>query len=102
MSMLKVKDITLKVGNMRKPQDFTVYPNGTSEKYIVIQSEKRIAILNKENNRFFINSKNHNYPMFTTLQYDRMEIELTSEQIEEIKRTYASMSNGSNGVISLF
>jgi hypothetical protein len=98
---MKNKDITLKVANMRKPQEFTVYPNGTSEKYIMLQSDKRCAMLDKETNKFIITTKNYNYPMFAMLQHDRVLVELSSEQIEEIKRSYNALSNGSNGIVRI-
>ena len=40
------RDITCKLGNMRKPAEFTVYPNNPEDTEITIQSDKRIAKVN--------------------------------------------------------
>lgn len=99
---MNFQNVTLKVGNMRKEQEFTIYPNGTSPDYILIQSDKRMAILMKESGKFFITKKNYNYPTSVHLQIDRMEVELSNEDKEAIRRGYNAMSNGKNGIIKLF
>lgn len=98
---MNIQSIELKVANMRKPQRFVIYPNGTSDKYIILQSDKRMAALNKHSNDFYITSKSYNYPTFAHLQMDRVKAELTSARIEEIRRKYSAMSNGSNGMIRI-
>jgi len=40
---MKFRDITLKLGNMRAAQEFTMYPNNPTDTVITIQSDKRIA-----------------------------------------------------------
>jgi hypothetical protein len=98
---MSFKSVKLKVGSMRKEQNFAIYPNGTSDKYILLQSDKRMAVLIKDTGRFFITSKNYNYPNSAHLNVDRIEIDLSNEIKEEIRRNYSSSSNGKNGMIML-
>jgi hypothetical protein len=43
ISMNQVKEVTMKAGNMRSPQNFTIYPHDKGAESILIQSDKRIA-----------------------------------------------------------
>jgi hypothetical protein len=99
--MMNSKYITLKVANMRKEQQFIVYPNGTSREYIILQSDKRIARLNKTTGELQITKKNYNYPMFAMLAIDNVTVQLDNAKIEEIKREYNAMSNGQNGIVQV-
>lgn len=95
------QNVTLKVANMRKEQEFTVYPNGTSQTHILLQSDKRVARLNKETGEFEITKNNYNYPIFGMLQVDSVKVEISEELKQEIKRAYHALSNGKDGVVRI-
>lgn len=52
-----MKDISLKFGNMRKAQDFTLYPFKEGDKEIIVQSQKSIARINPTNGEMLYNTK---------------------------------------------
>ena len=52
-----MKRITAKIGKMRKPQDFIVYPPSTAEGKIVIQSDKSIAMFDENTGKGLLNIK---------------------------------------------
>lgn len=54
-------DITLKIGNMAKPQSFTMYPYDGGET-IDLQSEKRWITANLRTGEGLINRKNESHP----------------------------------------
>ncbi len=50
-------DIRLKFGNMRKEQDFTIYPFKSTDTHILIQSDKAIARINPTTGEMTYNTK---------------------------------------------
>lgn len=54
--------ITLKFGNMRQAQDFTIYPFKETDKEVIIQSDKAIASINPKNGEMTYNTKGCYFP----------------------------------------
>ncbi len=57
--------ITLKFGNMRKAQDFTIYPFKETDKEVIIQSDKSIASINPKTGEMTYNNKGCYFPHLT-------------------------------------
>jgi len=52
-----MKSINLKLGNMRKEQDFTIYPFKEGDATVIIQSHKAIAQIDVETGNMIYNTK---------------------------------------------
>jgi ribosomal protein L25 (general stress protein Ctc) len=94
---MNFQTIELKVANMRKAQQFVIYPNGTSKDAIVLQSDKSIATLNTQTGVFKINTKGKRFVDMINSEV----VELDGATKETIKRMYSAKQNGSNGQITL-
>lgn len=70
-----MKDYTFKVANMKKEQDFTLYPY-TGGDYIYLQSDKRFMQANLRTGKAIINAKNRNYANSIYLQMEPLACEL--------------------------
>lgn len=57
-----MSNITLKFGNMRKAQNFTVYPFKKDDKTIIVQSDKAIAQINPATGEMLYNTKGCYFP----------------------------------------
>ncbi|MCK5616342.1 hypothetical protein KAR91_81525 [Candidatus Pacearchaeota archaeon] len=57
------KDVTFKVGNMRKPQSFVVYPYKIGDVSIKIQSDKSCGFFNRKNGKGIMNFKSDKFPL---------------------------------------
>lgn len=57
-----MSSITLKFGNMRKAQDFTIYPFKEGDKQVIIQSDKAIAQIDPQNGGMTYNTKGCYFP----------------------------------------
>ncbi len=57
-----MSSITLKFGNMRKAQDFTIYPFKEGDKEIIVQSDKAIAQINPTDGEMTYNTKGCYFP----------------------------------------
>lgn len=92
------KKVALKIGRMRKAQEFVIYPT-TENNNVVIQSEKCIGQLNLTTNKFVFTNKGCHFPHLTFA----VKTELTSEQLELIKNeVYKDNPNYlENGIIKL-
>ena len=57
---MNIKTVTTKFGNMRKAQEFVVYPNSTPEE-VFVQSDTVYARINRQTGEArFVNNKNRN------------------------------------------
>lgn len=98
---MRAKHIMLKIGRMRKEQDFILYPYKESDKAIMIQSDKSIGILNKETKEFFFTNKgtySHHLQMYGKVT------ELDESIKEEIFKLYEESKSyiNSDGTITIF
>lgn len=88
-----IKQVTLKIGNMRKAQDFVVYPDkGGGE--ITIQSNDCIAKVNAETGEtFWARNKGGAYPhhLFTRFRGNLGSgtITLTADELQSVKDAQA-------------
>lgn len=73
-----MRDYTMQVANMRKAQDFTLYPY-TGGDEILLQSDKRFARVNLRTGEGIIDSKNHNYPNSITLAMSGVKFQLPDD-----------------------
>jgi len=90
-----MKDYSIKMANMNKPQEFTLYPyNG--EKTILLQSDKRIARVNLETGKGVMNRSNKNYPSSIDLQLTPIPCELPENIRIEITK-FLIENNGKSG-----
>ena len=79
-----IKEITLKLGNMRKAADFVVYPKGENDTHLLLQSDKRIARVEIATRKGILSSGKGGHPGFMALQLPgTMPIELSAEQLAE-------------------
>lgn len=94
---MNIKSVAMKIGKMRKPQNFVIYPNGTSDTHIVVQSDKCIGRLDKKTGEFQLSTSGQ---YFIHLQ-DAVTVDIPGELKEEIRRKYNAASNGNNGQITI-
>lgn len=79
-----MKEITLKLGNMRKPADFVVYPKAENDTHLILQSDKRIAKVEIATGKGILSSGKGGHPGFIALMLPgTMPIELSKEQLAE-------------------
>lgn len=98
--MFNSKHIELKIGKMRKAQNFILYPYNENDEYIKIQSDKSIGILHKETRKFIFTNKGSYFPH---LQLHGAETELAEEIKDEIFKLYKQSKGFSkNGQINIF
>ena len=83
--MFNAKSIDLKIGRMRKPQDFILYPYKETDENIMIQSDKSIGILHKKTRKFIFTNKGS---YFHDLQISGKETELAEEIKDQIIELY--------------
>lgn len=93
------KEIKLKLGNARKPEEYTIYPyQGTG--LITLQSDKRIAQVDM-NGKGTVSHPHQNGAYFPHLVMERNPIQLTPEEVTELKLTILGEGETpSNGVLS--
>ena len=81
-----MKDYTLQLGNMKKPQDFTLYPYSGGD-FITLQSDKRIARINLHNGKGEMLRKNCAYPNFLAMaKYGHIDVRLVDADILAIQK----------------
>lgn len=68
-----------KFANMKKEQNFVIYPVSIGDKYLKIQSEGRMGIISKDG-KLVITSKNCNYPNMTIL-YSEVQLKTAKTDI---------------------
>ena len=73
-----MRDIKMKVANMKKEQEFTLYPYSGGDD-IYLQSDKRFARVNLRSGKGIIDSKNHNYPNGITLSMSSLPFDLPTD-----------------------
>ena len=89
--MNKLKKLTigygldLKVANMRKPQEFLLYPYKGGDE-IILQSNKRIIRLNLRTGKAVINQKNRENCGFPDLVMNPFTFEFPKNELTEIKK----------------
>lgn len=87
-----------KFANMKKEQNFVIYPVNVGDKYLKIQSDGRIGMISKDG-KLVITSKNCNYPNMTTLYYE-MELKTAKTDIvtpEEMTMIHDVLNSQSMG-----
>jgi hypothetical protein len=79
------KHITLKLGNARKAEQYTIYPyNG--EQSFLIQSDKRIARINMDGSGI-VSNPHPSGAYGHHLAYEKNPVQLTPDQLMELKLT---------------
>jgi hypothetical protein len=73
-----MRDYTFKVANMRKEQDFTLYPYDGGD-YIYLQSDKRFGRFNLRTGDGIINATNRNYANSIYLQMEPVKCQLPDD-----------------------
>lgn len=95
---MKVKHVTLKVGNMAKPQEFILYPYSGGDT-IHLQSDKRWITANLRTGQGQVNNKSKNYPNSTDLLLNAINIDLPTEIVTELQG-YLWHNKGRDGNIA--
>lgn len=85
-----IKNIMLKLGNMRRAAEFIVYPNrsqGEPEDYLLVQSDKRIARINLTTGTGLLSSGKGGHPGFVMLSkaLGAMDIQVDAVTLETLK-----------------
>ena len=86
--MMNIKRLDLKLGSMRKAQNFIVYPASRDEgSKVLIQSDKRIAQIDIETGEGMLSDGRASHPGFIELMKIRgaKPIKVDAEVIEAIK-----------------
>jgi hypothetical protein len=91
------KHVKIKVANMRKEQDFILYPYSGGDT-IHLQSDGRFAQVNLRTGAGIIDSKNHNYPNSITLALSHLKFELP-EPVKTELQAYLWHNDGKEGNI---
>ena len=77
--------VTLKIGNMRKAQEFTIYPASANDTARKLQSNTRMATVDLTTGKYRLTSAHAGGAYFVHLSFpDCMEGTLTAEQINAI------------------
>jgi len=79
--------ITLKVANMKKADEFTIYPYNGGDR-VTIQSSKRFAQINIKTGKAVINKKGCDYANSIKLQLDPLFFEVSKELCLEFQRYF--------------
>lgn len=79
-----MRDYTFKIANMKKAQEFTLYPY-TGGDFIYLQSDKRFSRFNLRTGEGFINATNRNYANSIHLQIDPIKCQLPEDIKTEIQ-----------------
>ena len=77
-----MKRITAKLGNMRKPQDFIVYPQSGSTDVIIVQSDKSIGMFDPDTGKGKLNTRGNYFPHLHYGQVYQFPKEFVKECIE--------------------
>lgn len=81
---------------MKKLQEFTLYPLTIADTRVHIQSDQRYAEIDLTNGRGFINKKGHQYANSWSMRRDPLAIELTPDQLIELKAVALRMVANTN------
>ena len=73
-----MRDYTFKTANMKKEQDFTLYPYDGGD-YIYLQSDKRFSRFNLRTGEGIINATNRNYANSIYLQMEPLKATLPED-----------------------
>ena len=95
---MNIKNISLKVGNMKKEQEFTLYPYKGGDT-IYLQSDKRFIIANLRTGAGRMNAKGCDYPNSIKLSLNPLDIQLPADTITELQ-DYLWHNNGKDGNVS--
>jgi hypothetical protein len=81
-------DVICKLGNMKKPQEFTIYPEEADRPHLVlIQSDKRIAQIDLNSGKGVLSDGKGGHQGFWKLQAaGAMAIEVPPDVVAEIRR----------------
>lgn len=90
-----MKNIKLKIGNMRKEEDFILYPYDGGDN-IMIQSDKRFCIINLKTGLGKMNKTGCNYPNTMKVIQNPMQCELPKNIKIEIQK-YLWENKGMSG-----
>lgn len=95
--------VTVKLGNMRKAQDFTIYPASPDSERFVIQSDKRIAQIDVAEKIAILSNGKGGHPGRDKLtpQAGAVLVPVSSELIEEIKQKVGRRKDYGTGIVSL-
>jgi len=93
-----MKDYTFKVANMRKEQEFTLYPY-TGGDIIHLQSDKRFMQVNLRTGEALINGNNQNYANSMSLVLNPIRCELPKD-IKTAIQSYLWHNEGKDGNIN--
>lgn len=79
--------INLKLGNMRKAQNFTIYPFREGDTHIIIQSDKRIARIDIKTGKGLVSSGKGGHPGFHALNsmFNPQLIQLSEVDLSTIR-----------------
>lgn len=92
----------LKLKDMRKPQDFIVYPSSKASNEITIQSDKRIGKINITNGKGKMSQNHASGAYFHHLNFDKLtEFELSPEDLEKLVSFLKSTATAKAGVMGI-
>jgi hypothetical protein len=92
-------NIDLKLGNMRKSQEFTLYPSQEGQN-VYLQSDKRCLVVNTESGTGKLLKSNKDYPTFAMLSGSENSIivNLDPSTCKELADHYLTHQAGTNEV----
>lgn len=102
--MAQVKNVSLKVGKMRKADECVIYPGATSTN-VKIQGERLIMIANLDTKTAIANWNTGSvYPRFDHLRSQPQrthKVALTSEQVEAIRAAITHSGDTMAGCVTI-
>ena len=82
------QSINLKIGNMRKPDSFVVYPgeryDSENGQYWMLQGNNRVAKI-YENGKCKLSKRVNGHPTFIYLQLDALHLEVSCDVVNELR-----------------
>jgi hypothetical protein len=98
INIMGTLSFNLKLPNMRKAQDFTVYPASEKSEIIMIQSDTRIGKVNMSDGKLYMSKSHINGAYAIHLSTDTLDtFTLTAEQLETLKSELAKTAGSKVG-----
>lgn len=92
--MFRFQNLTVKLGNMKKPQQFTVCPVSNAQpNEVIIQSDKRIARINMETGKAMLSDGKGGHQGFHKLHgiMGAVEIDVPADVLAQLKPLVANV-----------
>lgn len=98
------QSINLKLGNMRKPDSFVVYPgeryDSENGQYWMLQGNNRVAKI-YENGKCRLSKRVNGHPTFMYLNLDAFQLQVSSEIVNELRGKNYEYADAQRSVVRI-